>query len=102
LQVPLFSRTDGGHNAGGFARLDDQHHLVGLCLAKVGLDKVVAPTFWSVYDFHAPVLSAVLDPVVVLVRHLAQDVPVYGIDLPIHPEKALGSGPVEEGLNTAM
>src|SRR5205085_1358402 len=102
FQMPLFSATDGRHIARGFARLDDHHHLVWLRVSKVRLDEVVAPTFWVVYDFHAPLRSALLDPVVILARHLPQDVPAHGINLAIHPEKALGSGPVQEGLNTGM
>src|SRR5215472_807024 len=102
FQMPLFSGTDGSHNAGGFARLDDHRHLVGLHLRKIGLDEFVAPTFWVLYDFRLPGLSAVLNPVVILARHLPQEVPAHGINLPIHPEKALRSGTVQEGLNTAI
>ena len=29
FQMPLFSGTDGYHVAGGFARLNDHHHLIG-------------------------------------------------------------------------
>src|SRR5690349_1919222 len=58
FQMPLLTGADGRHNAGGFARLDDHHHLVGLRPLKIGLDEVVAPTFGGVYDSHAPLLSA--------------------------------------------
>jgi len=44
----------------------------------------------------------VLSPVVILARHLPQDVPAHRINLAIHPEKALRSGTVQEGLDTAM
>jgi hypothetical protein len=71
-------------------------------VSKVRLDEVVAPTFWVAHDFHAPPLSAVLDPVVILVGNVAQDVPAHRINLAIHPEKALRSGTVQEGLDTAM
>jgi hypothetical protein len=39
---------------------------------------------------------------VILVRHLSQNVPAHRISFAIHPEKALRSGSVQEGLNTAM
>jgi len=100
--MPLFSFADGRHKAGGFARLDDHHYLVRLRVSKVGLDEVVAPTFGITYDFRAPLRSAVLDPVVILVSNVAQDVPAHGINLPINPEKALCSGAIQEGLNTAI
>jgi hypothetical protein len=100
--MPLFSGADGRHNAGGFARLDDHHHLVGLCLFKVGVYEVVAPTFWVVRDFYAPFLSAVLGSVVILVCHLPQNVAAHRINLPINPEKALCSGSVQERLNAAI
>src|SRR5260370_12288587 len=100
--MPLFSGTDGGHNAGGFARLDDHHHLVGLCLFKVGVYEGVTPTFWVVHDFYAPFLSAALGPVVVLVCHLPQNVAAHRINLPINPEKTLASGSVQERLNAAI
>src|SRR6266852_5344335 len=100
--MPLFPFADCRHKASGFARLDDHHHLVRLRVAKVGLDEVVAPTFGVTYDFRAPLRSAVLDPVVILVGDVAQDFPAHGINLPINPEKALCSGPVQEGLNTAI
>src|SRR5215469_4907214 len=98
-QMPLLPGADGGHNASGFARLDDHYHLVGLRLLKIGFDEFVAPTFWVLYDFHVPALSHVLNPVVILVRHLPQDVPAHGIDLAVHPEKALRSGTFQERLN---
>src|SRR5215469_1443428 len=100
--MPLLTGADGGHDASGFARLDDHCHLVGLRLLKIGQDEFVAPTFWVLYDFHAPFLSAVLNPVVILARHLSQAVPAHGVNLPLYPEKALRSGPFEEGLNTSI
>jgi hypothetical protein len=50
----------------------------------------------------SPLLGFVLDPVVILADHLPQDAPADGIYFPIYPEKALRSGTVQEGLNTAM
>src|SRR5260370_3373804 len=100
--MQLFSGTDGGQNGGGFARLDDQHQLGGLWIFKVGVYEVVAPTLWVVHDFYPPFLSAALGPVVILVCHLPQNVAAHRINLPINPEKALGSGSVQERLNAAI
>jgi hypothetical protein len=100
--MPLSPGTDGRHNAGGFARLDDHHHLVRLCLFKVRIYELVAPTFWVLHDVHAPCLSAVLGPVVILACDLSQDIAAHRINLSINPEKALGSGSVQEGLNAAV
>src|ERR1700730_1736096 len=102
FQMPLLSLADRRHNAGRFARLDDHHYLVGLRVAEVGLDEVVAPVFGVAYDLRAPLPSAALDPVVILARNVAQDFPAHGINLPINPEKALRPGTVQEGLNTAV
>src|ERR1700746_4213955 len=99
--MPLFPGTDGLHNAGGFARLDDHHHLVGLCFFKVRGYEVVAPTFWVVHDLYAPFLSTLVGPVVILVRYLSQNVAAHRINLAINPEKALCSGSVQKRLNTS-
>jgi hypothetical protein len=44
----------------------------------------------------------VLGPVVTLVCYLAQNLSAHRINLPINPEKALGSGSFQERLNTAI
>src|SRR5262245_33735440 len=73
LQMPAGSLSNGGHDAGGFARMENGHDLILLGVLKVGSDKVITPSRGCLKNRRTPFLGAVLDPVVKLSSDVAQE-----------------------------
>jgi hypothetical protein len=87
---------------GGLACFDDGYHLIGLGTSEVALHKLIAPAWGIFLNGHTPFLGAVLDPIVILRRDVAQQLPSDGIDLAIDIEKADGTLFLLKGLNRGM
>jgi len=58
--------SDGGHDGGGLARLDDGYDLIGLRTPEVALHEVIASARRIFLNGYTPFLGAVLGPVMVL------------------------------------
>src|SRR6202048_2556120 len=77
LQMPavVLFVADGSQDACWFSCLQDDDHLVGFGMTKIGLDKVVASTLGSFQDRGIPFLRTILHPVLKLLGDVAQHIP---------------------------
>src|SRR5438445_2500177 len=79
LQIPsvILLVPNGGQDACGFSRLEDDDHLVRLGMTKVGLDKVVASTLGSFQDGAGPSVGTIPHPVVELISDFPYPIPAH-------------------------
>ena len=104
LQMPavVLFVADGGQDAGWFSCLQDDDHLVGFGMTKVGLDKVVASTFGSFQDRGIPFLGTILHPVVELLSDFPQHIPAHRVLISIGAEESDYPLGLLERLNDAV
>src|SRR5207253_9264164 len=81
LEMPTIVFPDGGHVGGALKRFDNGYNLIGLGTLEVALHKVIAPACGICWNAYTPSLGAVLDPMVLLGRDVAQPLPTDGTGL---------------------
>jgi hypothetical protein len=81
LQVPavFFLLTDGNQDSGRFSGFEDDDDLIGLGATKIGLDKLIAPTFGSFHDGSFPFARLVFYPVLKLLGNVTQNIAAHGV-----------------------
>ena len=101
LKVPaVFAGvSDGHHDAGGFACLEDHHYLVGRGLPEVRRYELVTRAPGSVHDRGTPSLGAVLYPIAKLRGDVAQNIAADRVLRAIGTEEANYPFGLLEGLN---
>src|SRR6266478_5564979 len=104
LQMPavVLFVADGSQDASWFSCLQDDDHLVGFGMTKVGLDEVVASTFGSFPDGDVPLLATILHPVVELVSDFPQHIPADRVLMAIGAEESDYPLGLLERLNDAV
>src|SRR6266852_4080986 len=104
LQMPavVLFVANGGQDAGWFSCLQDEDHLVGFGMTKVGFDKVVASTFGSFQDRGIPFLGTILHPVVELLSDFPQHIPAHRVQIAIGAEESDYPLGLLERLNDAV
>jgi hypothetical protein len=74
LQMPAFCLAYGCHDAGWFSGFENDDYCIGLGLPKVGIHKIVTPSFRCFQDWRTPFLATVLYPILKLFGDIAQEV----------------------------
>lgn len=95
--LPLVA--DGGQNTGGFSSLEDGDNLVGFRATEIWLDKLIAPSFRSFQDGCIPNFGTILNPIVILLCDLSQNISAYRVLIAIATEEPDHSFGLLEGLN---
>ena len=104
LQMPsvVLFVANGSQDACWFSCLQDDDHLVGFGMTKIGLDKVVASTFGSFQDGGVPFLATILHPVVELISDFSQHIPAHRVLISIGTEESDYPLGLLERLNDAV
>ena len=80
--------ADCGHDAGGFTRLENHNHFVGLGSVEVGINEIIASALRGFNNREVPLAGPSLQPSLELLGNAPQRVPAHGVKLPIPIEEA--------------
>ncbi len=77
----------GNQDAGGFPRFQNDHDLIGLGAAEIGIHEIIPAALGSVQDRHPLLLGVLHDPIPELARDIRQEMACHTLSVSIGIEE---------------